>query len=53
VRHHTEVLEAIDRVFLPSVRHAELREYIVTLRPTIVAHLEAAEQLQAALTARR
>jgi putative membrane protein len=53
VRYHTEVLEAIDRVFLPSVRNAELRDYVVSLRPTIAAHLELAEQLQAALASRR
>jgi putative membrane protein len=49
VRYHQELLVAIDRVFLPSVRRPEIREFVTTLRPTISAHLAHAEQLQAAL----
>ena len=49
VRYHDELLVAIDRVFLPSVRQPELRDFVTSLRPTISAHLAHAEQLQAAL----
>lgn len=53
VRYHQELLLAIDRVFLPSVRRSDLREYVTSLRPTISAHLEHAEQVQATIAAAR
>lgn len=50
IRYHEELLVAIDRVFLPSARRPEIREFVVTsLRPAIGAHLAHAEQLRAAL----
>lgn len=49
VRYHEELIVAIDRVFLPSARRPEIREFLTNLRPTISAHLAHAEQLQAAL----
>jgi putative membrane protein len=51
VRFHEELLVAIDRVFLPSARRPEIREFLTTLRPTISAHRAHAEQLDAALAA--
>ena len=53
VRFHQEVLVAIDRVFLPSVRSARLREYLTMMRPTISAHLALAEQVRDAIAAAR
>lgn len=44
VRFHQDLLVAIDRVFLPSVRNATLREYVQSLRPVIASHLSLAEQ---------
>ena len=53
VRFHQEMLVAIDRVFLPSVRSARLREYLTMMRPTISAHLALAGQVRDAITAAR
>jgi putative membrane protein len=53
VRYHQELLVAIDRVFIPSVRNARLREYVSTMRPTIAGHLELAEQVRTAILRRR
>ena len=53
VRYHEELLVAIDRVFLPSVRSDSLREYVTTLRPMEVAHLALAEQVRTTLARRR
>jgi putative membrane protein len=54
VRYHRELLVAVDSVFLRSVRHAALEDYLtVTLRPSISAHLERALRLQATLSARK
>ncbi|NUO39084.1 MAG: DUF4142 domain-containing protein [Gemmatimonadaceae bacterium] len=53
VRYHQELLVAVDRVFIPSVRNARLREYLSSIRPTIAGHLELAEQVQTTITRRR
>jgi putative membrane protein len=47
VRFHQDLLVAIDRVFLPSVRNASLKDYLTAMRPTIASHLALAEQVQA------
>ena len=53
VRYHQELLVAIDRVFVPSVRNVRLREYVSAIRPTIANHLALASQVRDAITARR
>src|SRR4051812_7451846 len=53
VRYHEDLLVAIDRVFIPSVRNARLREYVSAMRPTIAAHLALAEQVRGAVTSSR
>ena len=53
VRYQQDLLVAIDRVFIPSVRNARLKEYIETMRPTIAAHLTLAEQVRDAINASR
>lgn len=53
VRYQQDLLVAIDRVFIPSVRNARLKEYIETMRPTIAAHLALAEQVRDAINASR
>jgi putative membrane protein len=53
VRYHRELLVAIDRVFVPSVRNARLRDYVSSMRPTIASHLDLAERVQAAIMRRR
>jgi putative membrane protein len=53
VRYHQELLVAIDRVFVPSVRNARLRDYVSSMRPTIAGHLALAEQLRGTFLRRR
>jgi putative membrane protein len=53
VQYHRDLLVAIDRVFIPSVRNARLREYVTSIRPTIAGHLALAEQVRDAVTPRR
>jgi putative membrane protein len=53
VRFHQDLLVAIDRVFLPSVGHPELRDYVTAMRPTIAEHLAHAEQVQTSLATRK
>ena len=49
IQYHRELLDAIDRVLLPSARNRELREFVTQLRPAVSAHLAHAEQMRAAL----
>jgi putative membrane protein len=53
VRFHQDLLVAIDRVFIPSVRNQRLKDYVTTLRPAISAHLALAEQVRDAIAAAR
>jgi putative membrane protein len=49
VAYHKLVLDAIDNTLIPSAQNAELKATLVKVRPTIAAHLQHAEQLQASL----
>ena len=49
VAYHQAVLDAIDKVLVPSAQNPELKDLIVKVRPAIAAHLEHAEHLQASL----
>ena len=49
VAYHQEVLDAIDKVLIPSAQNAELKGLIEKVRPAIAAHLEHAEHLQESL----
>src|SRR5882672_2521552 len=51
VAYHQQVLDAIDKVLIPSARNAELKDLIVKVRPAFVAHLEHAKHLQASTPA--
>lgn len=51
VRYHRELLVAVDRVFLPSVRRPELKDYVTAMRPTIEEHLVYAQRVQATIAA--
>jgi putative membrane protein len=53
VRYHQELLVAVDRVFIPSVRNARLRDYVSTIRPMVAGHLALAEQVRGAILRRR
>ena len=43
------VLDAIDKLLIPSAQNAELKGLITKVRPAIAAHLEHAKHLQASL----
>lgn len=49
VAYHQQVLDAVDRVLIPSAQNAELKALLVKVRPAFVAHLEHARHLQATL----
>ena len=49
VAYHQQVLDAVDKVLIPSATNAELKALLVKVRPAFVAHLEHAKQLQKSL----
>lgn len=49
VAYHEQVLDAIDKVLIPSAKNAELKDLIVKVRPAFVGHLEHAKKIQASL----
>jgi len=49
VAYHQQVLDAIDKVLVPSAQNQELKDLIVKVRPAIAAHLEHAKHVQADL----
>lgn len=46
VAYHEQVLDAIDKVLIPSAQNAELKGLIEKVRPAIAAHLEHAKMVQ-------
>lgn len=49
IAYHEQVLEAVDKVLIPSAHNAELKALLVKVRPAFVDHLAHAKQLQATL----
>ena len=49
VAYHQQVLDAIDKVLIPSARNAELKDLITKVRPAIAAHLDHAKMIQSSL----
>lgn len=49
VAYHQAVLDAIDKVLVPSAQNAELKGLIEKVRPAIAAHLDHAKHLQGSL----
>ena len=49
VAYHRQVLDAIDKVLIPSAKNAELKDLIVKVRPAIAAHLDHAKMIQSDL----
>src|SRR5690349_19348107 len=46
---HQAVLDAIDKVLIPTTDNAELKQLLTDVRPAIASHLERAKQISAAL----
>jgi putative membrane protein len=53
VAYHQAVLDAIDKVLIPSAKNAELKDLIVKVRPAIAAHLDHAKMIQADLAKKK
>ena len=53
VQYHQELLAAIDGVLVHSVRNADLRDFVMSLKPAVSAHLAHAEQVRAILASRK
>jgi putative membrane protein len=49
VAYHEQVLDAVDKVLIPSAKNEELKALLVKVRPAFVAHLEHAKMIQAKL----
>jgi putative membrane protein len=49
VAYHQAVLDAVDKVLIPSAQNAELKALLVKVRPAFVSHLEHAKRVQASL----
>ncbi|PYO88236.1 MAG: hypothetical protein DMD58_12830 [Gemmatimonadetes bacterium] len=51
VGYHQAVLDAIDKLLVPTTENAELRKLLVDVRPAIATHLEHAKHLRSQLAA--
>jgi putative membrane protein len=49
VAYHRLVIDALDKTLIPSAQNAELKQTLISVRPSFIAHLQHAEQLQASL----
>jgi putative membrane protein len=53
VAYHQAVLDALDKVLIPTTSNADLKKLLVDVRPAIATHLSHAKQLQSKLVAGR
>lgn len=51
VAYHQAVLDALDKLLIPTTSNAELKRLLVDVRPAIATHLEHAKKLQSVLVA--
>jgi len=51
VAYHEAVLDALDKLLIPTTDNAELKQLLVDVRPAIATHLEHAKKLQSVLVA--
>jgi putative membrane protein len=49
VSYHRAVVDAVDRLLIPSATSEELRKTLTDVRPALLAHLQHAEHLQSSL----
>jgi putative membrane protein len=49
VAFHQQVLDAIDKVLIPSAQNKELKDLITKVRPAIATHLDHAKHIQASV----
>ena len=53
VAYHQQVIDALDKILIPSATNTELKDLLVKVRPAFVAHLEHAKALQATMARSR
>jgi putative membrane protein len=46
---HKKVIDTVDKQLLPSVKNQELKEMLVSVRPSLVSHLEHAQKIKESL----
>jgi putative membrane protein len=51
VAYHQAVLDALDKLLIPTTSNAELKQLLVDVQPAIATHLEHAKKLQSVLVA--
>jgi putative membrane protein len=49
IAYHQAVIDAIDKVLIPSAQNAELKTLLVKVRPAFVAHMEHAKMIKSAM----
>ena len=49
VKYHQDVLDAMDNTLIPNAKNKELKDLLVSVRPSFEAHLKHAKELQAKL----
>lgn len=49
IAYHQAVLDALDKVLIPTTENADLKKLLTDVRPAIAAHLEHAKQVRAGL----
>jgi putative membrane protein len=49
IGYHQAVLDALDKLLIPTTENAELKKLLTDVRPNIAAHLEHAKHVRAAL----
>lgn len=49
IAYHQAVLDALDKLLIPTTENAELRQLLVDVRPAVAAHLEHAKQIRAGM----
>ena len=53
VQYHSELLAAIDGALIPNAHNAALRDFVISLKPAVAAHLAHAEQMRATIANRK
>ncbi len=51
IAYHQAVLDAIDKVLIPTTDNAELKQLLTNVRPAVAAHLDHAKQVRSQLGA--
>ena len=50
IAYHQAVLDAIDKVLVPTTENAELKKLLIDVRPAVATHLEHAKHVRSELS---